>query len=274
MLFFEPPLATQRSSSPFFDICNMFTSQNLYFYTKSINPVCLKGIRCRDIYVPRGTVKKYGPLSSSALKKVQDAPATWSASERDCSSATWESFLPVIFSCLVGALNTVNYAWLQSSVFKLCHKYPSTCLLTPGVVMFLYVWHCMSGGRGGGERGHLHPTDHTYISGTFRRATRATTHTGPMCLCCTIGVQTMSLTSRRDHEKPIKLRVARPPSCPEDTCLARENEKRSTVSRDHRHTHSRHVTNVFLRLIKVKMSYSGGIRVDLNLYICSCQQWL
>lgn len=140
----------------------MFTSQNLYFYTKSINPVCLKGIRCRDIYVPRGTVKKYGPLSSSALKKVQDAPATWSASERDCSSATWESFLPVIFSCLVGALNTVNYAWLQSSVFKLCHKYPSTCLLTPGVVMFLYVWHCMSGG-GVGVRGassshrpHLH----------------------------------------------------------------------------------------------------------------------
>lgn len=182
MLFFEPPLATQRSSSPFFDICNMFTSQNLYFYTKSINPVCLKGIRCRDIYVPRGTVKKYGPLSSSALKKVQDAPATWSASERDCSSATWESFLPVIFSCLVGALNTVNYAWLQSSVFKLCHKYPSTCLLTPGVVMFLYVWHCMSGGRGWGWEGiFIPPTTLTFLE--HSGVPLGPLHTQAPCVC-------------------------------------------------------------------------------------------
>lgn len=50
------------------NICNMFTTPNLYFHTKNINPVYIKGIISQEVYVPRGIVGNMA-LPSSALKK-------------------------------------------------------------------------------------------------------------------------------------------------------------------------------------------------------------
>lgn len=75
------------------NICNMFTTPNLYFYTENINPVYIKGMISEDIYVPRGIVENMA-LPSSALKKVQDASKTIIAQKWNCCSCNMETISP------------------------------------------------------------------------------------------------------------------------------------------------------------------------------------
>lgn len=88
---------------------HVYISKSVFLHPKNINPVYIKGIISEDIYVLRGIAENM-VLSSSALKKVQDASGTIIAQKWNCVVvAQHGSNFPL--SALSGfkdALNSVN----------------------------------------------------------------------------------------------------------------------------------------------------------------------